>query len=329
MHSPGQSPVSGTPTVARLATALVGLTFMLVLVGVLVRTTGSGLGCGTAGGWHDWPLCDGGVVPPLVVHSIIEYSHRILAFLVTIGVVALATVVGRSAELRQRFGKGVSLVAVLLLVQVVLGALTVRMLLPDKSIDPGFVVAHLATAMAFFGTLLVLALSARKTMAPAASPTIAVPRHVVALAGLATAGVYLQVLLGGAVASNNAGLACPDFPLCNGQWAPTFDGLVGLMVMHRLGAYTVVLLVVAFVAVGLRHAGAARRGAAWALFLVALQFALGVANVLLRLPLPVRIAHLGNAFLLFGALLSTFAALVPSRAPLQAAPTPDALAARS
>ncbi|MBU6430538.1 MAG: COX15/CtaA family protein, partial [Cyanobacteria bacterium REEB65] len=288
---------------AKLVFALVALTFLLVIVGVIVRTTGSGLGCGTAGGWRDWPLCDGGVLPPLVVHSVIEFTHRFLAFAVTAGVVTMAAAVARSQPLRVRLGAPVMLACGLLVGQIVLGALTVRLLLPDKTIRPTFIVLHLATAMAFFGTLLFVAMRARFCARPAA--TGAYPAYLGPLAGVATLGVYLQTLLGGLVASHNAGLACAGFPLCNGSWIPTLAGPVGLQVMHRLGAYSVVILVVTFAIVAWRHGGAARRGAAAALCLVACQFALGVMNVLLLLPLAVRAAHNGTAFLLFGTLLAT------------------------
>ena len=48
-------------------------TFALVILGGVVRVTGSGLGC------PDWPGCDGGIFPPLETKAIIEYSHRVTA----------------------------------------------------------------------------------------------------------------------------------------------------------------------------------------------------------------------------------------------------------
>ena len=321
----GQSSVRDAASVAWLSGGLVALTFLLILIGVLVRATGSGLGCGTAGGWHDWPLCDGGVVPPPITQAIIEYSHRILAFLLTVGTLAIGAVVARSATLRQRLAGSASLAIALLVAQIFLGAVTVRMLLPDRQIDPTFIVVHLGAAMAFFGTVLVLALETQERLHP--RKVASHPGFLAPLAGGVAIAVYLQTLIGGMVAANNAGLACPDFPLCNGVLVPTLDGLVGLQVIHRLGAFTVVALVLAFAGAAWRHVGPARSGALAAVILVAGQFALGVTNVLERLPLVVQIAHLGVAFLLFGVLVATAFALRRPR-DIALPGTTDPLAAR-
>ena len=64
----------------RLAYLAVALTFVLVIVGGVVRISDSGLGCGAEGAGTDgWPLCGGRVVPLIDTNMIIEYSHRILA----------------------------------------------------------------------------------------------------------------------------------------------------------------------------------------------------------------------------------------------------------
>ena len=44
-----------------------------ISLGGIVRITDSGLGC------PDWPLCHGKLLPPLELHTLIEYSHRLSA----------------------------------------------------------------------------------------------------------------------------------------------------------------------------------------------------------------------------------------------------------
>ncbi|TMF52344.1 MAG: protoheme IX farnesyltransferase, partial [Chloroflexi bacterium] len=69
-----------------LSVATAVATYALVVLGGVVRVSGSGLGC------PDWPLCHGRVLPPLDLHAIIEYSHRTAASLTSTLVVLTAAV---------------------------------------------------------------------------------------------------------------------------------------------------------------------------------------------------------------------------------------------
>src|SRR2546430_13364126 len=69
----------------RLAWLAATCTYLLIILGAIVRITGSGLGCG-----DDWPLCHGRLLPPLEVAALIEFAHRQAVVLVTVFVVALA-----------------------------------------------------------------------------------------------------------------------------------------------------------------------------------------------------------------------------------------------
>src|SRR5438094_1923068 len=130
-----------------VATALV--TYALVVLGGVVRVSGSGLGC------PDWPLCHGRVLPPLDLHAIIEYSHRTTASL-TSGLVLVTAAFAWVAWRRRRDIVIPATVALgLLVVQVGLGAVTVRLELP-----PMIVLAHLATAMALLAAVCITAVAA-------------------------------------------------------------------------------------------------------------------------------------------------------------------------
>src|SRR5438128_1750160 len=61
----------------KLAVATTAVTVVLFAVGGLVRGSGSGLGCST------WPDCTPGkLFPRGTIHSMIEFSHRVLALAV-------------------------------------------------------------------------------------------------------------------------------------------------------------------------------------------------------------------------------------------------------
>src|SRR2546425_9716511 len=69
----------------RLAWTAATFTYLLIILGAIVRITGSGLGCG-----EHWPLCNGKLLPPLDLPTMIEYGHRLAAAAVSVLVVALA-----------------------------------------------------------------------------------------------------------------------------------------------------------------------------------------------------------------------------------------------
>src|SRR6266550_3757139 len=121
----------------RLADLTAVVTFLLIVVGGVVRVSESGLGCGPGGsGTKGWPLC-GGQVIPLVGNEnrIIEFSHRLLA---TVVVILIGLLCWRAYQLTRRpegspatkgrtwAFRGSIAAGVLVLVQAGLGGLTVE-----------------------------------------------------------------------------------------------------------------------------------------------------------------------------------------------------------
>jgi cytochrome c oxidase assembly protein subunit 15 len=169
-------------------------------------------------------------------------------------------------------------------VQVLLGALTVW-----KLLAPWTVTAHLLTGNAFAATVLLAALALREGAAPRARPRA--PAPALRWTALATLLLGVQIALGGLVASRYAGLACPEWPACqDGVWFPAWDGPVGLQLLHRTNAYAFVACLAA-AAFAARGAPPLARTLRLALALAVLQVAVGVANVLLRLPVEVTGLH--------------------------------------
>src|SRR2546430_4817271 len=58
----------------RLAWLAATCTYLLIILGAIVRITGSGMGCG-----EHWPLCNGTLLPPFDLPTLIEYGHRLAA----------------------------------------------------------------------------------------------------------------------------------------------------------------------------------------------------------------------------------------------------------
>jgi cytochrome c oxidase assembly protein subunit 15 len=254
---------------------LVAFTFGLIVLGALVRAHEAGLAC------PDWPLCFGQTIPEMNLEVAFEWSHRALAGSVALAFATLAGIAVAQPEARRRVGGWLALGTVLLLAQILLGALTVWQLLAAWTVT-----LHLLTGNAFAATLLLIAVRLRRVAEPA--PVGAAARAVVTAT---FAVLVLQIALGGLVASTYAGLACPEWPTCNGgAWYPSLSGSVGLHLIHRTSGYLLVglLLLAALSARQPRRLGRAV-GAAFLLALA--QVAVGIANVVLGLPVEVTGLH--------------------------------------
>src|SRR5690242_4568139 len=182
----------------RFAVATAGATFVLLFLGALVTSTGSGLAV------PDWPLSFGQVFPAMVGGVLFEHGHRLAASLVGCLTIALAlwTVVGDARPAVRALGL-LALLAVVL--QGVLGGVTVLYKLPL-----GVSVAHACLAQAFFCVTVTLAtVTGRRWSVPGAA---SVPPALAAVAGTTTGLVFAQLVLGALMRHMGAGLAIPDFP---------------------------------------------------------------------------------------------------------------------
>ena len=262
-----------SPRFTRLAWLTAVCTYLLIVLGAIVRITGSGMGCG-----DHWPLCNGGLFPSLGnLGMLIEWSHRLVAALLSVLVVALA---GYAWWLRRETGldrPGLAAYAALglLALQVALGAVTVKLALPAWT-----VILHLGTAMLLLATLIVAARGPR--LIPG-SPRLRAGSVRAGLVALVLG--FVTVLLGALTANLGAATACLGFPLCNGHLLPDGNSLRLLQWIHRLLAYTLFGYVVWW-------AVRSKRGGAWAVAaLVTLQVVVAAAMVLLALPRPLQAMH--------------------------------------
>jgi protoheme IX farnesyltransferase len=226
----------------RLAAATVAAAFLLVVIGVGVRATDSGLAC------PQWPGCfEGQFLPSLGsdYHVWIEWLHRTVAALIGLLIVAMAAI----AVLDHRGRRSIlwpSLAAVVLVgFQAWLGARTVQLGNTGESVT-----AHLAAAMALVGLLVYLLV---RSSFPARLAGGASQRFTL-LAAFAAAAVFGVLLFGANVTARDAGLVFGDWPLMNGSLVPIapegqadLAGLYGAHALHRYAA-AVVLVILAAVA---------------------------------------------------------------------------------
>ena len=295
----------------RLAWTGAALALGLIVLGGIVRITGSGMGCG-----DHWPRCNGEWFPPLDLPTLIEIGHRWAAALVSLFVLAVAAVAWRRHRAEPALRNPATLALVLLVAQVLLGAVTVKLALP-----PWVIITHLANAMLLLAALMVVAL--RAGAAPMAPPT----RHGAHGLVLATAGLgFVVILFGAQVANFHAGLLCQGFPLCNGSLLPPATGLGALHWAHRALAFAFLGLVLAMVSRLGRETDPAgrdlRRAAGMVLAATIAQIAIAGAMVLHLLPPALRALHL-----LVGALVWASLVVLVFRSARTPAPDPGVPAA--
>ena len=259
------------------------VTYGLLVFGSTVRINDAGLAC------PDWPMCFGEVVPVIDFKVGLEFGHRVLAGIVSLAFVFLGVLVWTDRTLRRRLGAWWVIAGVVLAVQIVLGGLTVLELLAEWTVT-----SHLLAGNTFCLLVLVHALSLWELKRPKARAAVGWGARVGAVALGAT--VLVQLGLGGFVASSHAGLACGTaWPNCAGEaWFPTLVGPVGLQVIHRIGAYTVLAVALGLVAIT-RGQGRPGKAALVVLGLLLVQATIGIFNVWFAMPAEVTALHSAGA----------------------------------
>ncbi len=299
------------------------LALCVVVLGAYVRLSDAGLGC------PDWPGCYGALSVPQSEAAIQnaqqiypdrpieagkawkEMAHRYLAG--TLGLITLA-VFGLAWRVRQQLKVSPLLPTALLLIitfQAMLGMWTVTMLL-----KPVIVSAHLIGGMT---TLALFTWIAHRHWGLLANARLISPVSKLVIRG-ALFILLAQIFLGGWTSTNYAALACTDFPTCHGVWVPEMDfkdayhlvrelgqsanggnltlsALTTIQWTHRIGALVtfVYFSSLAFMLIKLPQFN---KIALLLLVILIAQVCIGIANLVLQLPLVLAVAHnLGAALL--------------------------------
>ncbi|AMO54338.1 cytochrome B561 [Endozoicomonas montiporae] len=310
------------------------LAMVVVVLGAYTRLVHAGLGC------PDWPGCYGQLTVPETAREIAvaealfpgapvevekgwaEMIHRYVAGLLLLVVLGIALL---SWKHRKEPGQPLIhpvFILGLIILQAAFGMWTVTL-----KLWPQVVTLHLLGGFATFSLLFLLTLRLSGMGWKKLPPDV-----VNGLKGLGMAGllvVIVQITLGGWISSNYAALACPDLPMCQGQWLPPADFAEGfditqeigpnylggqmdsaartaIHLTHRLGALitVLVLLLLSFKVLtrskqlSYSSRGSLQKISLAILFILTIQVILGLSNIIWHLPLPVAVAH--N---LFGALL--------------------------
>jgi cytochrome c oxidase assembly protein subunit 15 len=324
MSATSTIPALHSRLLARFAWFAVFYNVLVIVWGALVRASGSGAGCG-----NHWPLCNGQVIPVSPgFHTIIEFTHRMMTGGSTFIVIALlvwafrATAKGHAA----RWFAIASMV--LLLNEAFLGALLVKLGYVTGNDSLGRIVVlsiHLSNTLLLMAAL---TLTARFLSTGEAEPWAEL--HRARGFGWAVAGLAATIAVG--VSGSMAALGDTLFPASSLRAAYLQDFAAGspwllrLRLVHPASASAAAIFVIWLVGRG-RRMGCGQAGVLGrvnltnlVLILLAVQFALGVADVLLLAPAWMQLLHLLGADLYWVALV-LLAAETVWPAPVDKAPS--------
>lgn len=317
--------------VARWLLACCALVFAMVILGGITRLTGSGLSM------VDWRPVTGWLPPigddawlaefdkyqtspeyqkensHMDVNDFkgifwLEYLHRLLGRIIGLAFFVPFVWFAVKGYIQRREYPKYALMFVLGGMQGVLGWYMVKSGLVDRpDVSQYRLTAHLLSAFLIYGFMFWVALS---LLYPAAEKQVHPRfRQTLALTGLIT----ITIVSGGFVAGLKAGKIYNTFPMMGDYWVPPgvfaleplwrnfFDNMALVQFDHRVLALTTFLLVVLYwwsmrdVALP----GRVKKGVNALLHTATLQVALGIATVLLVVPIPLAAAHQATAMLLF------------------------------
>jgi len=141
---------TASPTLfLRLTYFAVGALFLIVVSGATVRLTGSGLGC------ENWPRCGNTFLPQEDYHALIEFGNRGVGFLVGLVTLASAIAATRAERLPRWLLLGAWALPITVLLQGVLGGITVLI-----DLHPLIVMGHFLLSLLALGLAVVVALGA-------------------------------------------------------------------------------------------------------------------------------------------------------------------------
>lgn len=299
------------------------LTLCVVVFGSYVRLTDAGLGC------PDWPGCYGTLTVPQSEMAIsqalnqfpnsiietdkawIEMIHRYIAAILGFLILCISFFSYKFKDKIQTSIKIPFLLLALVCFQGALGMWTVTELL-----QPAIVTAHLIGGMTILGLMTYITHRHFGTIIPPSN----LDQFTINVARFSLLVLFVQIMLGGWTSTNYAALACTDYPTCHGSLVPdmnfkdgfsifrdlgmTINGeqislqaLHAIQWVHRVGAIFLTAIIFYLYALLLKFPGLGFYRNLL-LGLIIIQFIVGIANLILYLPIALATIHnLGAALL--------------------------------
>ncbi len=271
----------------------------VILLGALVRATGSGAGCG-----RSWPTCQGELVPGLSGATAVEFTHRAASGVALVLVFALAVLIWRARPKGDPSRTGVKVAVVAIIGEALIGATIV---LSEWVADDASVARAIAVPLHLVNTLLLLAALALIIFWLEGGRRLSTTRD---------RALWRWVLVGGAVivliSATGAITALADTLFPKDGIGIDFES--GSHFLTRLRIIHPVLAVAAALIAWWKLGGATRtRAALWVVWLVGAMLMTGSLNVVLGTPEWLQLLHLALADALWVSFVFLVADLLEER----------------
>lgn len=263
----------------------------VILLGALVRATGSGAGCG-----NSWPTCKGTLIPELEGATAIEFAHRASSGVALVLVAVLVWLVFRRTDAGHPARVGAVASGISIVIEALIGA---GIVLAELVADDASLARIVSVPIHLVSTFVLLAglvltvfwLSGGRRL------RLAVNREEAGKLVLISVGMLLIGATGAVTA-----LADTLFPKEAFELGGVFDTtesenfLTRLRALHPAAALLIGLIAAAWAAFNAWAApGRAGLAARAVVLLVGLEFVLGILNVILLTPAWLTLVHLAFA----------------------------------
>lgn len=266
-------------SIVRYARFVLGFNVLVILLGALVRATGSGAGCG-----RSWPTCDGRAIPELEGATAIEFTHRAASGIALVLVAVLALLVWRRTGKGHAARIGVALSLVAIVAEALIGALIV---LSEWVAEDASLARAISVPLHLVNTLFLLAALALTVFWLDGGRRLEFRQDRAASVVVVLGGLALVLLAASGAITALADTLFPKTPGADLSAESHF--LTDLRIVHPV-------LAVAAAAVGwwasVRSTGALTGSARWLPFLVGAMLVTGVINVALGVPVWMQLIHL-------------------------------------
>lgn len=276
-------------TIKRLALMAIFLTYFLIVFGGYVASSESGMGCGP-----EWPLCNGEIIPTLQGDTLIEFAHRVIgAILGIISLILFIKII--RAKVSPRVRSVAYLMMLLLIIQVLLGAVVVLKHLPTS-----IIATHLIIALLFMSCLIWIFHRVDETSSYQILPSQHLNQRRIKLhLNIVLALIILTFIFGAYVKHESYGMACGSF-LCGDSLFPTTLPEI-IQSVHRGLAFIsgIYIFILTFLSFKKGWGVKLQNRLIYSALTVLIQIALGILTIMNFIDISLAVLHLAAGTLLF------------------------------